>query len=69
MGRDFDVLDLTEGVFLAAFEQHPHRHAEVGYRDWLEGLIDPTVRAFAHDTAGELENVNMARSAATPGRV
>jgi ribosome-associated translation inhibitor RaiA len=69
MGRDFDVLDLSEGVFLAAFEQHPHRHAEVRYRDWLEGLIDPTVRAFAHDAAGEMENVNMARSAATPGRV
>ena len=64
MGRDFDVLDLTDGVFLAAFEQHPHRHGEVRFRDWLEGLIDPTVKAFAHDAARELENVNMARSAA-----
>jgi ribosome-associated translation inhibitor RaiA len=63
MGRDFDVLDLTEGVLLAAFEQHEHRHAEVRYRDWLEGLIDPTVRAFAHDPERERENVNMARSA------
>jgi hypothetical protein len=63
MGRDFDVLDLTEGVFLSAFERHGHRHAEVRYRDWLEGLIDPTLRAFAHDPARERENVNMARSA------
>ncbi len=65
MGHDFDVLDLTEGVFLAAFEQHARRHAEVRYRDWLEGLIDPTVRAFARDAAGEMRNVSMARSAAT----
>jgi ribosome-associated translation inhibitor RaiA len=65
MARDFNVLDLTEGVFLAAFEAHGSRHAEVRYRDFLDGLIDPTVKAFAHDPAGELENVNMARSAAT----
>jgi hypothetical protein len=32
MGRDFNVLDLTEGVFLAAFEGHGSRHAEVRYR-------------------------------------
>jgi hypothetical protein len=41
----------------------------VRYRDWLEGFIDPTVRAFAHDAAREMENVNMARSAATAERV
>jgi len=63
MGRDFDVLDLMEGVFLAAFENHPHRHNEVPYGEWLEGLIDPTIRAILHDPAGELANINMARSA------
>jgi ribosome-associated translation inhibitor RaiA len=63
MGRDFDVMDLTEGVLLTAFEKHPHRHLEVPYGEWLEGLIDPTVRAVAHDPAGELANINMARSA------
>jgi ribosome-associated translation inhibitor RaiA len=67
MGRDFDVLDLTEGVLLAAFEQHPHRHAEVPYRDWLEGLIDPTVKAFVRDPVRERENVNMVRSATASG--
>jgi ribosome-associated translation inhibitor RaiA len=63
MGRDFDVLDIMEGVFLAAFESHSHRHDEVRYREWLEGLIDPTVRAFDRDPVGERQNVNMARSA------
>jgi ribosome-associated translation inhibitor RaiA len=63
MNRDFDVLDLMEGVFLSAFENYEHRHAEVPFRDWLDGLIDPTVRAFLHDPLRERENVNMARSA------
>jgi hypothetical protein len=63
MNRDFDVADLTEGVFLAAFEQYAHRHAEVPFRDWLEGLIDQVVKEFAHNPARERENVNMARSA------
>jgi hypothetical protein len=26
-------------------------------------MIDPTVRAIAHDPAGEVENIRMARSA------
>jgi|GEM_PF-524140 len=67
MGRDFDVLDLVEGVFLVAFDQHTHRHAEVAYSDWLEKLIDATLRAFAHNPIGERENVNMARSACAVG--
>lgn len=67
MGRDFDVLDLTEGVFLSAFERHAHRHGEVRYSDWLEGLIDQTVKDFAHDPVRERENVNMARSACAVG--
>lgn len=63
MNRDFDVLDLMEGVFLSAFESYERRHAEVPFHDWLDGLIDPTVRAFLHDPLRERENVNMARTA------
>jgi ribosome-associated translation inhibitor RaiA len=63
MNRDFDVLDLTEGVFLSAFEKYAGRRAEVPFRDWLDGLIDPTVKAFLHDPVRERENVNMARTA------
>jgi ribosome-associated translation inhibitor RaiA len=63
MNRDFDVLDLMEGTFLAAFENYEHRQQEVPFHEWLEGLIDPTVRAFVRDPYHERENVNMARSA------
>jgi ribosome-associated translation inhibitor RaiA len=62
MSRDFDVLDLTEGVFLSAFENYGRRHAEVPFHTWLEGLIDPTVKAFLHDPVLERDNVNMART-------
>jgi ribosome-associated translation inhibitor RaiA len=63
IGRGLETIDLTEAVFLAAFEAHETRTDGVRYGDWLENLIDPTVRAFEHDPDGELENVNMARSA------
>jgi hypothetical protein len=63
MSRDFDVLDLMEGTFLSAFENYEHRQREVPFHTWLEGLIDPTVKAFVRDPVHERENVNMARSA------
>lgn len=64
MGRGLETVDLAEAVFLAAFEGHDGRPPGVRYGEWLEGLIDPAVRAFGHDPDGELQNVNMARSAA-----
>ena len=63
MGRGLEVIDVVEGVFLAAFEEYEDRPAGVRFSGWLEGLIDPTVRAIAHHPEEELENINMARSA------
>lgn len=68
MGRGLETIDLADAVFLAAFEAHETRADGVRYGEWLEGLIDPVVRAFEHHPDRELENVNMVRSAceATP---
>lgn len=63
VGRGIRIADLVEGVLLTAFEKHAARPANERYGDWLETLIDEEVRAFAHDPEGELENVNLARSA------
>ena len=63
MGKGMDVLDVVEDVFLSAFEGHPTRPPGVPYGQWLEGLIDPVVRAFEHHPDEELENINMARAA------
>jgi ribosome-associated translation inhibitor RaiA len=67
MGRGLEVIDVVEGVFLAAFEGYESRPDGVRFGDWLEGLIDPTVRAIAHHPDEELENINMARSACEAG--
>jgi ribosome-associated translation inhibitor RaiA len=64
MGNGLETVDVMEGVFLAAFEEHPRRQPDVPYGAWLEGLIDPTVRAIEHNPTGELENIRMVRSAA-----
>lgn len=69
MGHGMDVMDLVDGVFLAAFEGHPTRPPGVPYGQWLEGLIDPTVRDIAHHPDEELENIRMARSACEAGPV
>jgi ribosome-associated translation inhibitor RaiA len=68
IGKGLETVDVAEAVLLVAFEGHPSRPPGVPYGQWLEGLIDDAVRAFEHDPDGELENVNMARSAceATP---
>lgn len=64
MGRKLTVVDLTDGVLLAAFDGYDHRPRDVPLGAWLESLIAAEVRAFEHDPDGELENVNMARTAA-----
>ena len=63
MGKGLETIDLVEAVFLAAFEAHEKRPDGVRLGDWLEGLLDPAVKAFEHHPDEELENVNMARAA------
>lgn len=63
MGRGLEAIDLVEAVLLTAFEDHEARPPGIRYGEWLDGLIDPTVRAFEHHPDRELDNVNMARSA------
>lgn len=63
VGKKIESIDVTEAVFLAAFDEYEHQPLGERFGDWLEALIDPTVRAFEHNADEELENVNMARSA------
>lgn len=57
------LADLVEDVFLTAFERYPMKPREVPPGDWLEDLIGVVLQALAADPDGELENVNMARTA------
>lgn len=67
MGRRMDVMDVVEEVFLTAFEGHDGRPPDVRYGDWLDGLLDPAVKALAARPDEELQNISMARSACGAG--
>jgi ribosome-associated translation inhibitor RaiA len=67
MGKGLETVDLAEGVFLAAFEQHASRPPVVPYGTWLENLLDPVLRAIERHPDRELENINMARAAVDAG--
>mgnify|MGYP006908325028 FL=1 len=42
------------------YDEHPR---EVPFGDWLEKLIDPSVKLLSEDTDEELANISFARSA------
>lgn len=63
LGKDVKLSDVTEEIFLTAFDQYESRPEGLHLSEWLVSLIDPAVRALMTRTADEKENINMARSA------
>lgn len=63
IGKGLEINDIVEAVFLSAFERFGSRPMDVRFGDWLEGLIDPAVKAILKDPDAELENISLARSA------
>jgi ribosome-associated translation inhibitor RaiA len=63
IGKDVKLSDVTEAIFLTAFDQYETRPEGLHLSEWLAGLIDPAVKALMTRTADEKENINMARSA------
>jgi len=63
IGKDVKLSDVTEEIFLTAFDQYESRPEGLPLSEWLVSLIDPAVRALMTRTADEKENINMARSA------
>lgn len=59
---DFTLADVVEEVFLNAFESFDSRRQEQRFGDWLEDLIDPSLRALLNDPEQELRNVSFART-------
>jgi ribosome-associated translation inhibitor RaiA len=62
IGQRLDVADIVEEVFLNAFERYEHRPAGPSLGEWLEGLIDPSVKALVDHPDEEKENINFART-------
>ena len=63
IGKDVKLSDVTEEIFLTAFDQYESRPEGLHLSEWLVGLIDPAVKALMTRTGEEKENINMARSA------
>jgi len=63
LGHGVEIADMVEDVFLLAFEGYKDRPADVPLGAWLQGLIDPALKALQRKRDAELENVEMARSA------
>jgi len=63
IGKDVKMSDVTEEIFLTAFDQYESRPEGLHLGDWLERLIDPSVKALMTRTTEELENINLARTA------
>ena len=50
-------------MFLQAFEGFEHRPRDVRFGEWLDHLIDPSIKVLQQKGGEELENINRARSA------
>jgi hypothetical protein len=54
--------DIVEEVFLTAFDQYDDRPHAVAFREWLENLIDPSVKLVSTASDEELDNISFART-------
>jgi hypothetical protein len=62
LGRDLAIGDVVEEVYLNAFEQLAKRPSDVPFHEWLEGLIDPSLKALMDHPEQEQENASLART-------
>jgi ribosome-associated translation inhibitor RaiA len=63
IGKDVKLSDVTEEIFLIAFDRYDDRPEGLALSDWLENLIAPSVKALMTRTNEEMENINLARTA------
>jgi hypothetical protein len=62
IGNDLAINDVVEAVFLNAFERYGERPRNIRLGQWMEGLIDGSVRALLQNPDEALENVGFART-------
>lgn len=62
IGDGIRIGDLVEEVYLNAFEDYRRRSTEVSLGDWLDSLIDPSLKLLLKHPDEERANVSMART-------
>lgn len=59
---DLTLADMVEEVFLNAFEYWDERPSNVPLGEWLEQLIDPSLKLLSEHPSEELENIQFAQT-------
>jgi hypothetical protein len=62
LGNGLRIGDLVEEVYLNAFERYGERPRDVRFSDWLDGLIDPSLKELLRHPDEERQNASMART-------
>lgn len=62
VGDGLKIGDLVEEVYLNAFEDWGRRPAAVRVSEWLDSLIDPSLKALLRHPHREQENASLART-------
>jgi hypothetical protein len=62
VGDGLAIGDLVEQVYLNAFEHFTERSRDVPLRDWIDGLIDPSLKLLLKHPDEERENASLART-------
>ncbi|MEX0937920.1 MAG: hypothetical protein WDZ59_08655 [Pirellulales bacterium] len=62
IGIEWTLEDMVEEVFLMAFEHYESRPREVRLGEWLEQLIEPSLKLLSAHPDEEMENINFART-------
>ena len=62
VGRELLLGDVVEEVYLNAFERFTRRPTDVRLSEWLEGLIEPSIRALMQHPEEEAAAASLART-------
>jgi ribosome-associated translation inhibitor RaiA len=62
VGKELLLGDVVEEVYLNAFERFTRRPTDVRLSEWLEGLIEPSIRALMRHPEEEREAASLART-------
>ncbi|HEV3341297.1 MAG TPA: hypothetical protein VG125_13095 [Pirellulales bacterium] len=62
LGEGFTTDDAVEEVFLNAYERYQDRPQALRLGEWLEDLIDPSLRALIENPEEELASISLART-------
>lgn len=62
IGDSLTIADLVEEVFLNAFERYDQRPATVHAGEWLESLVDPSIKYLLQHLDQEIENIRFAQT-------